>query len=102
MIKKIEDFRRSASMIQKLILLAVIGLLNYLLYLITQLFSLMNIDWLIQWIELFWWLVEIIFIEIYVIIPIGIFFWYTIYYLKETNSFLFIYFYYTYFKRYKY
>ena len=78
MIKKIEDFRRSASMIQKLILLAVIGLLNYLLYLITQLFSLMNIDWLIQWIELFWWLVEIIFIEIYVIIPIGIF---LVYYL---------------------
>ena len=78
MIKKIEDFRRSASMIQKLILLAVIGLLNYLLYLITQLFSLMNIDWLIQWIELFWWLVEIIFIEVYVIIPIGIF---LVYYL---------------------
>ena len=78
MIKKIKDFRRSASMIQKLILLAVIGLLNYLLYLITQLFSLMNIDWLIQWIELFWWLVEIIFIEVYVIIPIGIF---LVYYL---------------------
>ena len=78
MIKKIEDFRRSASMIQKLILLAVIGLLNYLLYLITQLFSLMNIDWLIQWIELFWWLVEIIFIEVYVIIPIGIFLVYSL------------------------
>ena len=69
MIKKIKDFRRSASMIQKLILLLLIGLLNYLLYLITQLFSLLNIDWLIQWIELSWWLVEIIFIEVYVIIP---------------------------------
>ena len=73
MIKKIKDFRSSASKIQKLILLALIGLLNYLLYLITQLFSLMNIDWLIQWIELFWWLVEIIFIEVYVIIPVSIF-----------------------------
>ena len=73
MIKKIKDFRRSASMIQKLILLSVIGLLNYLLYLITQLFSLYNIDWLIQWIELLWWLVEIIFIEVYVIIPVSIF-----------------------------
>ena len=72
MIKKIKDFRRSASMIQKLILLLVIGLLNYFLYLIIQLFSLMNLDWLIQWIELFWWLVEIIFIEVYVIIPISI------------------------------
>lgn len=78
MIKKIKDFRRSASMIQKLILLLLIGLLNYLLYLITQLFSLLNIDWLIQWIELFWWLVEIIFIEVYLIIPIGIF---LVYYL---------------------
>ena len=78
MIKKIKDFRRSASMIQKLILLLVIGLLNYLLYLIAQLFSLLNIDWLIQWIELFWWLVEIIFIEVYLIIPIGIF---LVYYL---------------------
>ena len=73
MITKIKDFRRSASMIQKLILLLVIGLLNYFLYLITQLFSLFNIDWLIQWIELFWWLVEIIFIEVYVIIPVSIF-----------------------------
>jgi len=73
MIKKIKDFRRSASMIQKLILLLVIGLLNYFLYLVTQLFSLYNIDWLIQWIELFWWLVEIIFIEVYVIIPVSIF-----------------------------
>ena len=73
MVKKIKDFRRSASLIQKLILLLVIGLLNYFLYLITQLFSLFNIDWLIQWIELFWWLVEIIFIEVYVIIPISIF-----------------------------
>ena len=78
MIKKIKDFRRSASMIQKLILLLLIGLLNYLLYLITQLFSLYNIDWLIQWIELFWWLVEIIFIEVYVIIPVSIF---LVYYL---------------------
>ena len=78
MIKKIKDFRRSASMIQKLILLLLIGLLNYLLYLITQLFSLLNIDWLIQWIELFWWLVEIIFIEVYVIIPVSIF---LVYYL---------------------
>ena len=78
MIKKIKDFRRSASMIQKLILLLLIGLLNYLLYLITQLFSLLNVDWLIQWIELFWWLVEIIFIEVYLIIPIGIF---LVYYL---------------------
>ena len=78
MIKKIKDFRRSASMIQKLILLLLIGLLNYLLYLITQLFSLLNIDWLIQWIELFWWLVEIIFIEVYLIILIGIF---LVYYL---------------------
>ena len=86
MIKKIKDFRRSASMIQKLILLLLIGLLNYLLYLITQLFSLYNIDWLIQWIELFWWLVEIIFIEVYVIIPISIL---LVYYLlpKKTNSF---------------
>jgi len=73
MIKKIKDFRRSASMIQKLILLLVIGLLNYFLYLVTQSFSLYNIDWLIQWIELFWWLVEIIFIEVYVIIPVSIF-----------------------------
>ena len=73
MIKKIKDFHRSASMIQKLILLLVIGLLNYFLYLVTQLFSLYNIDWLIQWIELFWWLVEIIFIEVYVIIPVSIF-----------------------------
>ena len=78
MVKKIKDFRRSASLIQKLILLLVIGLLNYFLYLITQLFSLFNIDWLIQWIELFWWLVEIIFIEVYVIIPISIF---LVYYL---------------------
>ena len=78
MIKKIKDFRRSASMIQKLILLVVIGLLNYFIYLVTQLFSLYNIDWLIQWIELFWWLVEIIFIEVYVIIPVSIF---LVYYL---------------------
>tara|TARA_B100000401_G_scaffold180678_1_gene121474 strand:+ start:37 stop:288 length:252 start_codon:yes stop_codon:yes gene_type:complete len=72
MIKKIKDFCRSASMMQKLILLLVIGLINYFLYLITQLFSLFNIDWLLKWIELFWWLVEIIFIEVYVIIPISI------------------------------
>ena len=78
MIKKIKDFRRSASMIQKLILLLVIGLLNYFIYLVTQLLSLYNIDWLIQWIELFWWLVEIIFVEVYVIIPVSIF---LVYYL---------------------
>ncbi len=73
MIKKIKDFRRSASKIQKLILVIVIGLLNYFLYLVTQLFSLMNLDWLIQWIELFWWLVEIMFIELYIIVPFSIY-----------------------------
>ena len=83
MITKIKDFRRSASKIQKLILLLVIGLLNYFLYLVTQLFSLYNIDWLIQWIELFWWLVEIIFIEVYVIIPISIFLVYFLFPKKD-------------------
>ena len=83
MITKIKDFRRSASKIQKLILLLVIGLFNYFLYLVTQLFSLYNIDWLIQWIELFWWLVEIIFIEVYVIIPISIFLVYFLFPKKD-------------------
>ena len=73
MINKIKEFSRSSSIIQKLILVIVIGLLNYFLYLITQLFSFMNLDWFIQWIELFWWLVEIIFIELYIIIPFSIF-----------------------------
>ena len=73
MIKKIKEFGRSASIIQKLILVLLTGLLNYFLYLITQLFSLMNLEWLIQWIELFWWLVEIMFIELYIIIPFSIF-----------------------------
>ena len=76
MIKKIKEFDRSASIIQKLILVLVISLLNYFLYLITQLFSLIinqNLDWLVEWFTLFWWLVEIIFINLYVIIPISIF-----------------------------
>ena len=73
MIIKIKEFGRSASIIQKLILVLLTGLLNYFLYLITQLFSLMNLEWLIQWIELFWWLVEIMFIELYIIIPFSIF-----------------------------
>ena len=73
MINKIKEFYRSSSIIQKLILVIVIGLLNYFLYLVTQLFSLMNLDWLIQWIELFWWLVEIMFIELYIIVPLSIY-----------------------------
>ena len=73
MINKIKEFSRSASTIQKLILMIVIGLLNYFLYSVTQLSSLMNLDWLIQWFELFWWLVEIIFIEVYIIVPFSIF-----------------------------
>tara|TARA_B100001173_G_scaffold168573_1_gene145672 strand:+ start:129 stop:389 length:261 start_codon:yes stop_codon:yes gene_type:complete len=82
MIKKIKDFGRSASIIQKLILVLVIGLLNYFLYLITQLFSLIinqNLDWLVEWFTLFWWLVEIIFINLYVIIPISIFLVYNLF-----------------------
>ena len=81
MIKKIKEFARSASIIQKLILVLVIGLLNYFLYLITQLFSLIinqNLDWLVEWFTFFWWLVEIMFINLYVIIPISIF---LVYYL---------------------
>jgi len=82
MIKKIKEFARSASIIQKLILVLVIGLLNYFLYLITQLFSLIinqNLDWLVEWFTLFWWLVEIMFINLYVIIPISIFFVYNLF-----------------------
>ena len=76
MIKKIKEFGRSATIIQKLILVLLISLLNYLLYLITQLFSLIinqNLDWLVEWLTLFWGLVEIIFINFYAIIPISIF-----------------------------
>ena len=76
MIKKIKEFGRSASIIQKLLLVLVIGLLNYFLYLIIQLFSLIimqNLGWLVEWVSLFWSLVEIIFINLYVIIPISIF-----------------------------
>ena len=76
MIKKIKEFGRSASIIQKLLLVLVIGLLNYFLYLIIQLFSLIikqNLDWVVEWFTLFWSLVEIMFINIYVIIPISIF-----------------------------
>ena len=76
MIKKIKEFGRSASIIQKLILVLVISLLNFFLYLITQLFSLIinqNLDWLVEWLTLFWGLVEIIFINFYAIIPISIF-----------------------------
>ena len=83
MINKIKEFSRSSSIIQKLILVIVIGLLNYFLYLVTQLFSLLNLDWLIQWIELFWWLVEIMFIEIYLIIPICIFLVYNLFSIKD-------------------
>ncbi len=74
--KKIKKFCRSASIIQKLILVLVIGLLNYFLYLIIQLFSLIikqDLDWFVEWVSLFWSLVEIIFINLYVIIPISIF-----------------------------
>ena len=76
MIKKIKEFGHSASIIQKLVLVFVIGLLNYFLYLIIQLFSLIimqNLGWLVEWVSLFWSLVEIMFINIYVIIPISIF-----------------------------
>lgn len=76
MIKKIKEFGRSASIIQKLVLVLAIGLLNYFLYLIIQLFSLIikqNLAWLIEWTTLFWSLVEIIFINLYVIIPVSIF-----------------------------
>jgi len=76
MIKKIKEFGRSSSIIQKLFLVLVVSLLNYFLYLIIQLFSLIiiqNLDWLVEWFSLFWSLVEIMFINIYVIIPISIF-----------------------------
>ena len=76
MIKKIKEFGRSASIIQKLLLLLLIGLLNYFLYLIIQLFSLIikqNLDWVVEWFTLFWSLVEIMFINLYLIIPISIF-----------------------------
>ena len=82
MIKKIKEFVHSASIIQKLILVLVIGLLNYFLYLITQLFSLLinqNLDWLVEWFTLFWWLVEIMFINLYVIIPSSIFLVYNLF-----------------------
>jgi len=85
-IKKIKDFGRSASIIQKLILVLVIGLLNYFLYLITQLFNLLinqNLDWLVEWFTLFWWLVEIMFINLYVIIPISIFLVYNLFSKKD-------------------
>ena len=86
MIKKIKDFGRSASIIQKLILVLVIGLLNYFLYLITQLLNLLinqNLDWLVEWFTLFWWLVEIMFINLYVIIPISIFLVYNLFSKKD-------------------
>ena len=86
MIKKIKEFGRSASIIQKLILVLVIGLLNYFLYLITQLFNLLinqNLDWLVEWFTLFWWLVEIMFINLYVIIPISIFLVYYLFSKKD-------------------
>ena len=86
MIKKIKDFGRSASIIQKLILVLVIGLLNYFLYLITQLFNLLinqNLDWLVEWFTLFWWLVEIMFINLYVIIPVSVFLVYNLFPKKD-------------------
>ena len=86
MIKKIKEFGRSASIIQKLILVLLISLLNYLLYLITQLFSLIinqNLDWLVEWLTLFWGLVEIMFINLYLIIPISIFLVYKLLPKKE-------------------
>ena len=86
MIKKIKEFVHSASIIQKLILVLVIGLLNYFLYLITQLFNLLinqNLDWLVEWFTLFWWLVEIMFINLYVIIPISIFLVYNLFSKKN-------------------
>jgi len=76
MIKKIKEFGRSASIIQKLLLVLLIGFLNYFLYLIIQLFSLIiqqNLDWVVEWFTLFWSLVEIMFINLYLIIPISIF-----------------------------
>ncbi|MBJ48778.1 MAG: hypothetical protein CMG59_06420 [Candidatus Marinimicrobia bacterium] len=76
MIKKIKEFGHSASIIQKIVLILVIGFLNCFLYLIFQSFSLIiaqYLDWLDEWVSLFWSLVEIIFINLYVIIPIGIF-----------------------------
>ena len=76
MIKKIKEFGRSSTIIQKLVLVLAIGLLNYFLYLIIQLFSLIikqNLAWLIEWTTLFWSLVEIIFINLYVIIPVSLF-----------------------------
>ena len=89
MIKKIKEFGRSASIIQKLILVLVICLLNYFLYLITQLFSLIineNFDWLVEWFTLFWWLVEIMFINLYAIIPVSIFLIYNLF-PKKNNFF---------------
>ena len=86
MIKKIKEFGRSASVIQKLILVVLIGLLNYFLYLITQLFSLIinqNLDWLVEWFTLFWWLVEIMFINLYAIIPFSIFLIYNLFPKKD-------------------
>ena len=86
MIKKIKEFGRSASIIQKLLLVLVIGLLNYFLYLIIQLFSLIikqNLDWVVEWFTLFWSLVEIMFINLYLIIPISIFFVYKLLPKKE-------------------
>ena len=86
MIKKIKEFGRSASIIQKLILVLVISLLNFFLYLITQLFSLIinqNLDWLVEWLTLFWGLVEIMFINLYLIIPISIFLVYKLLPKKE-------------------
>ncbi|MBJ48692.1 MAG: hypothetical protein CMG59_05945 [Candidatus Marinimicrobia bacterium] len=76
MIKKIKEFGHSASIIQKIVLILVIGFLNCFLYLIFQSFSLIiaqYLDWLDEWVSFFWSLVEIIFINLYVIIPIGIF-----------------------------
>ena len=76
MIKKIKEFGRFASIIQKLVFVLVIGLLNYFLYLIIQLFSLLimqKFGWLVEWFSLFWSLVEIMFINIYIIIPVSIF-----------------------------
>ena len=86
MIKKIKEFGRSASIIQKLLLVLVMGLLNYFLYLIIQLFSFIikqNLDWVVEWFTLFWSLVEIIFINLYLIIPISIFLVYKLLPKKE-------------------
>ena len=58
MIKKIKELGRSASIIQKLLLVLVMGFLNYFLYLIIQLFSLIikqNLDWVVEWFTLFSW-----------------------------------------------